>query len=125
MTHCILIGAPVDAGQRVPGCMMGPSAYRVAGLGPVLQSLGHSVEDRGDVVRPPGRGEIHPNPAVHHLPEVLAWTEALAAAATTAMADGLPGDQASFEAARSYYYQSEYLIRTQWALSLKAQLQWG
>ena len=33
--------------------------------------------------------------------------------------------QASFEAARSYYYQSEYLIRTQWALSLKAQLQWG
>ena len=24
---CILIGAPIDAGQRRPGCLMGPAAY--------------------------------------------------------------------------------------------------
>lgn len=30
--------------------------------------------------------------------------------------------QASFEAARSYFYQSEYIKRTQWALSLQGQL---
>ena len=32
MTQTILIGAPVDSGQRRPGCLMGPAAYRVAGL---------------------------------------------------------------------------------------------
>ena len=37
MTHCILIGAPVDEGQRNPGCLMGPAAYRVAGLARTLR----------------------------------------------------------------------------------------
>lgn len=90
MTHCILIGAPVDEGQRRPGCLMGPAAYRVAGLGRTLVDLGHSVEDRGDVVPAPARGQTCENAAVHHLPETIAWTEALAAAASTAMPDGLP-----------------------------------
>ena len=90
MTHCILIGAPVDEGQRVPGCMMGPAAYRVAGLGKVLESLGHSVEDRGDVALGPLGGEIHPNKAIHHLPEMVSWTKALRAAAEQAMPDGMP-----------------------------------
>ncbi|MDO5642318.1 MAG: arginase [Paracoccus sp. (in: a-proteobacteria)] len=90
MTHCILIGAPVDEGQRVPGCMMGPSAYRVAGLGRVLASLGHTVEDRGDVALPPLGGETHANTAIHHLPEVIGWTRALSAAALAAMPDGMP-----------------------------------
>lgn len=90
MTHCILIGAPVDQGQRHAGCMMGPAAYRVAGLAQTLTELGHTVEDRGDVVPAAGRGQVCGNPAVHHLPEVIAWTEALAAAAGTAMPDGLP-----------------------------------
>ncbi|MTH63296.1 arginase [Paracoccus sp. DK608] len=90
MTHCILIGAPVDEGQRRPGCLMGPAAYRVAGLPRTLTDLGHTVEDRGDVVPAPGRGQTCANAAVHHLPETIAWTEALAAAASTAMPDGLP-----------------------------------
>ena len=33
--------------------------------------------------------------------------------------------QASFEAARSYYYQAEYMVRTQWALSLEERLRGG
>ncbi len=90
MTHCILIGAPVDAGQRVPGCMMGPAAYRVAGLGKVLESLGHSVEDRGDVALPPLGHETHANKAIHDLPEMIGWTKALREAAETAMPDGMP-----------------------------------
>lgn len=90
MTHCILIGAPVDEGQRRAGCLMGPMAYRVAGLSQVLSELGHTVEDRGDVTPAPMREQTHPNPAVHHLPEVIAWTESLSAAATNAMRDGLP-----------------------------------
>ena len=88
--HCILIGAPVDEGQRRPGCLMGPAAYRVAGLARTLAELGHTVEDRGDAVPAPGRGETCANPAVHHLPETIAWINALAAAATGAMPDGFP-----------------------------------
>ena len=90
MTHCILIGAPVDQGQKRPGCLMGPAAYRVAALGATLAELGHTVEDRGDVIPAPGRNQSCANPAVHHLPEVIAWTEALAAAGATAMEQGLP-----------------------------------
>lgn len=99
MTHCILIGAPVDEGQRYPGCVMGPAAYRVAGLARTLEDLGHTVEDRGDVQPAPLRPQPHANAAIHHLPEIVAWTEALSAAATVAMADGgmpifLGGDHA-------------------------------
>ena len=49
MTHCILIGAPVDSGQQRPGCLMGPAAYRVARLPQTLAALGHTVEDLGDL----------------------------------------------------------------------------
>ena len=90
MTHCILIGAPVDEGQKRAGCLMGPAAYRVAGLARVLESLGHTVEDRGDVTPAAPRGETCDNPAVHHLPEMVAWTEALGAAAKSGMAEGMP-----------------------------------
>ncbi len=90
MTHCILIGAPVDAGQRRAGCLMGPAAYRVAGLAATLQDLGHGVEDRGDVAPTTPRDVTCANPAVHHLPEIVAWTEALTAAAASAMSEGMP-----------------------------------
>ena len=90
MTRCILIGAPVDEGQRRPGCLMGPAAYRVAGLARTLAELGHEVEDRGDVLPAPGRGQVCDNPAVHHLPQIIAWTEALASATSAAMAEGMP-----------------------------------
>jgi arginase len=86
----ILIGAPMDCGQRRPGCLMGPSAYRVAGLGPSLEALGVTVEDRGDVAPAPLRPAECANPAVHSLSETVAWAGALAAAASAAMADGFP-----------------------------------
>lgn len=87
---CILIGAPVDTGQRRPGCLMGPAAYRVARLADTLVELGHEVRDLGDVDAPPLVGARCDNPAVHHLEEVLGWTKALAAAAETAMSEGMP-----------------------------------
>lgn len=90
MTHCILLGAPVDEGQRRLGCLMGPAAYRVAGLANTMTSLGHTVEDRGDVVPAEPAGETCSNPAVHHLPETIVWTAALREATQTAMAEGMP-----------------------------------
>ena len=87
---CILIGAPVDSGQQRAGCLMGPAAYRVAGLAEALRGLGHQVIDRGDVVAVPHAPIAHPNPAVHHLAETLGWTEALWQAGQRAAAEGFP-----------------------------------
>ena len=75
MPTTILIGAPIDAGQRRPGCLMGPAAYRVAGLAGSIRDLGHVVEDWGDLALPELRDAACPNPAVHSLPEVVGWTE--------------------------------------------------
>jgi arginase len=86
----ILIGAPVDCGQRHPGCLMGPAAYRVAGLAQAIAALGLTVQDRGDVAPAPPRPAACPNPAVRALPETVAWTEALATAAHAAVRDGFP-----------------------------------
>lgn len=87
---CILIGAPVDTGQRRAGCLMGPSAYRVAGIHAALTDEGHAVEDWGDVALPALRPATCPNPAVHSLSETIGWTEALAARAQQAMTAGFP-----------------------------------
>ncbi len=86
-----LIGAPVQAGAGVNGCLMGPDAYRTAGLGDVLESLGHRVEDRGNITPEVRTGVHHDNGAIHHLPEIVGWTEALQAAAyEAARASDLP-----------------------------------
>lgn len=95
----ILIGAPVDCGQRQPGCLMGPAAYRVAGLAQALSELGHPVIDRGDVVPGPLPAVTSDNPAIDQLPETVAWTIALADAVEAALQDGglpiaLGGDHA-------------------------------
>ena len=87
---CILIGAPIDTGQKREGCLMGPAAYRVAGLARSLEDLGHPVIDRGDVALPPLGPADCANPAVHHLAETVGWTAALAEASEAAMADGMP-----------------------------------
>ncbi|MFQ5437223.1 MAG: arginase [Paracoccaceae bacterium] len=46
---CNLIGAPVETGASQPGCIMGPAAFRTAGLVAALEGLGHTVNDWGDV----------------------------------------------------------------------------
>ncbi|WP_296477668.1 arginase [Roseinatronobacter sp.] len=70
-----IIGAPVDSGQRQPGCLMGPAAYRVAGLHQMLSDLGHPAQDHGDLALPETLPscEAH-NPALDQLPETLGWT---------------------------------------------------
>ncbi|AXI46887.1 arginase [Sulfitobacter sp. SK012] len=90
MTHrnCILIGAPMDSGKRRRGCLMGPDAYRTAGLAEALIDLGHTVQDRGNVA--PAPFVETPHAKLHALVETIGWTEALADANDTALDDGLP-----------------------------------
>ncbi|XDA99683.1 arginase [Sulfitobacter sp. LCG007] len=85
---CLLIGAPVDSGKRRTGCLMGPDAYRTAGLGRALSELGHTVEDLGNVVPRPFAAQPHER--LHAREETIAWTEALADASEDALARGLP-----------------------------------
>ena len=77
---CTLIGAPVDEGQKRAGCVMGPAAYRVAGIAAAIGELGHGVADLGDVVPADVVGSACANPVVHSLDRVVGWTRALRAA---------------------------------------------
>ena len=52
MSKVCLLGAPIDAGQRRAGCIMGPAAYRVAGIVEAIRELGHAVSDWGDLALP-------------------------------------------------------------------------
>ncbi len=88
MAKTILIGAPIDTGQKNPGCIMGPAAYRVAGIAPAIRDLGHGVDDWGDVALPALADVTHANPAVHHLPETLGWTDTLRDRVDDALSDG-------------------------------------
>ena len=47
-----LIGVPLDLGGGRRGVDMGPSAFRIAGLGERLARLGYPVTDRGDLAVP-------------------------------------------------------------------------
>ncbi|QFT60098.1 Arginase [Sulfitobacter sp. THAF37] len=87
-SNCILIGAPMDSGKRSKGCLMGPDAYRTAGLPQALRDLGHSVEDRGNLAPAPFTAKPHPKLVA--LEETIAWTQSLADASEAAMRDGLP-----------------------------------
>lgn len=88
MPRTVLIGAPIDSGQRRPGCLMGPAAYRVAGLAQAISDLGHGVSDWGDVTLPELSDVTCPNPAVHSLAETLGWTEVLTDRVDDALSEG-------------------------------------
>jgi len=49
MTKIKILGVPLDLGQERRGVDMGPSAVRAAGLNHALESLGHTVEDSGNI----------------------------------------------------------------------------
>lgn len=92
MTHknILLVGAPVDCGRNSRGCLMGPDAFRTAGLVEALTELGHTVTDTGNVA-PADPGPVsHPNPALHKLSETIGWTQALMETAMTTAPSGMP-----------------------------------
>ena len=47
-----IIGVPLDLGGNRRGTDMGPSAFRIAGIGEQLTRLGRTVVDKGDIVTP-------------------------------------------------------------------------
>ena len=47
-----IIGVPLDLGGGRRGVDMGPSAFRIAGLGDRLAALGYTIVDKGDLAAP-------------------------------------------------------------------------
>lgn len=88
MPKTILIGAPIDTGQKRAGCLMGPAAYRVAGIAREVSSEGHGVEDWGDLVLPELKPVTCANPMVHDLAETVAWAEILMDRVDDALSEG-------------------------------------
>ncbi|MDV2983881.1 UNVERIFIED_CONTAM: arginase [Methylobacteriaceae bacterium AG10] len=76
-----LIGAPIEIGTSEPGAVMGPAALRTAGLVRVLQDLGFTVTDRGDLAPDGAQGE-------RDLPAIRAWMTEIARAVETALDRG-------------------------------------
>jgi len=52
MKQVHIIGVPLDLGGNRRGVDMGPSAFRIAGLGERITALGHPVVDKGDLPAP-------------------------------------------------------------------------
>ena len=83
-----IIGAPLDLGANRRGVDMGPSAIRVANLGPRLASLGYQIEDWGNVaVEQPERAPQGPANA-RYLPQIAETCRRLARAVEQATARG-------------------------------------
>lgn len=74
-----LIGVPTDIGAGHRGASMGPEALRVANLLARLTRRGLDVVDRGNL-RGPLNPWLPPQDGYRHLPEVVAWNEAVHAA---------------------------------------------
>ena len=57
-----VIGVPLDMGGSRRGVDMGPSAFRIGGLGEQIAALGRSVVDRGDLPAPIPETKKHGDP---------------------------------------------------------------
>ncbi|WP_298295539.1 arginase [uncultured Litoreibacter sp.] len=123
---CILVGAPVQSGASQPGCIMGPDAFRTAGLAPTLEALGHTVVDHGNAAITHGPDVSHPNSSVHDLSETVAWATTLREAAFRACQSGdlpifLGGDHSlSIGTVPGVSQHSEALGKEQFVLWLDA-----
>ncbi|WP_213773795.1 arginase [Bradyrhizobium sp. dw_78] len=69
-----LLGIPVEIGASQAGTLMGPAALRTAGIARVLEQLGLSVDDYGDISRPAPAATDEPPPAnVRYYAEIKGW----------------------------------------------------
>jgi arginase len=82
-----LIGAPTDIGAGARGASMGPEALRVANIGPILESHGLNVLDRGNLVGPTNPWQP-PVDGYRHLPEVVEWNKLVHDAVYAELRDG-------------------------------------
>ena len=110
-----IIGVSLDLGGNRRGVDMGPSAFRIAGLGERLTSLGFSVVDEGDLVAPIPEIKSSGDPAKKYIREIARVCEKLYKTSLGALEKGalplvLGGDHSL--AAGSVAATADYLRRT-------------
>ena len=92
-----LLGVPLDLGAGRRGVDMGPSALRIANIGPALQGLGFDVVDGGNVFVPQREEETTGDPGLRFLEPIAGvcrtlYERTLAAALDGALPVVLGGD---------------------------------
>ena len=83
-----VIGAPVDLGADRRGVDIGTSAIRYADLNHRLRSLGHHVQDMGNLVVPQPESQPLGNPKLKYLDQIVRVSEELAGIVTTILQEG-------------------------------------
>lgn len=83
-----IIGMPMDLGQGRRGVDMGPSAIRYASAQDMLKSLGHDVEDLGDVSVPSPESVEMGDPKLKCLNEIREACERLAETVSSVVSRG-------------------------------------
>lgn len=83
-----LIGVPLDLGASRRGVDMGPSALRIAGITPMLESLGCTVHDIGNVAVPQRETLGDDKSPAHELTAITEVCRALAARTADAIRAG-------------------------------------
>lgn len=67
-----IIGVPTDLGASRRGVDMGPSALRIASIGPRIGALGYDIEDMGNIPVPVREAIRKPQPTgIRYLPEIV------------------------------------------------------
>jgi arginase len=70
MRHVHIIGVPLDLGGARRGVDMGPSAFRIAGLGDRIAELGYVVSDQGDLPSPIPETQTAIDPTKKYINEI-------------------------------------------------------
>src|SRR6201992_27578 len=73
-----LLGVPVEIGASQAGTLMGPAALRTAGIARLLEQLGHTIEDHGDLSKPALAEDDETAPAnAKYYHEIKGWVRSL------------------------------------------------
>ena len=83
-----IIGVPLDLGGGRRGVDMGPSAFRIAGLGERIASLGRRVTDKGDLAVPIPETRQIGDPRRRYIDDIATVCQALAASARASLDAG-------------------------------------
>jgi arginase len=83
-----IIGVSLDLGGNRRGVDMGPSAFRIAGLGERLAALGTTIVDAGDLVAPIPETKSFGDPSKKYIREIARVCEKLYRASLAALEKG-------------------------------------
>jgi arginase len=116
-----IIGVPLDLGGNRRGVDMGPSAFRIAGIGERLAALGIAVADEGDLVAPIPETKSLGDPRKKYIREIARVCEKLYKTSLAVLEKGavplvLGGDHSL--AAGSVAATADYVRREQKPLGL-------